>query len=68
MITVFIPVTISITRYFGVKDSISLLLINYIIAVLDVIVYSNTKHICYRRFYQYKNNEVINKLLFQYKM
>jgi hypothetical protein len=64
----FIPVIVSITRYFGVEDSINLQACSYISAILDVLVYANTNYICYRRFHQYKNNEVMESLLFQYKM
>ncbi|KXN71043.1 hypothetical protein CONCODRAFT_6351 [Conidiobolus coronatus NRRL 28638] len=64
----FIPVTISITRYFGVKDNINLKVVDYISAIFDILVYANTNYICYRRFYQYKNNEMMDKLLFQYKV
>ncbi|KXN71039.1 hypothetical protein CONCODRAFT_6346 [Conidiobolus coronatus NRRL 28638] len=64
----FIPVYISFTRYFGVKDNIDLKIVDYFNAILDVLVYANTNYICYRRFYEYKNNEVMDKLLFQYKV
>ncbi|KXN72069.1 hypothetical protein CONCODRAFT_5200 [Conidiobolus coronatus NRRL 28638] len=68
LVASFIPVIISITRYFGVEDSINLQACSYISAILDVMVYANTNYICYRRFYQYKNNEVMENLLYQYKM
>lgn len=64
----FCPNIISITRYFRVNNSVNLQIVDYFYPILDVLVYTNTNYICYRRFYQYKNNEVMDKLLFQYRM
>jgi hypothetical protein len=63
-----IPHIVYFTRHFGIKDNLNLELNHIILVVIDMLSCVISNFICYQRFYKYKNNDVMDLLLQQYKM